>query len=125
MLMTTLPATTPLSDTEKDDFLASLRIVTFRALGDLQDVLHGSRDPEQLRKMVAFGVDALGWKVDNKKDATDNLPVFNFIINGGAVSVESVKPQITIDSQTCDLPTLSMDQLMAINADLDLEEPDA
>lgn len=107
---------------EKETFLESLKLVTFRALSDLQDVIHGSRDPEQLRKMVAFGVDTLGWKVDTKKDAADNLPVFNFIINGGAVSVESVQPAlpITIDADTTHLPTLSMEQLMAINADLEL-----
>lgn len=120
--MTTLPATTQQTDTEKEAFLESLKLVTFRALSDLQDVIHGSRDPEQLRKMVAFGVDALGWKVDNKKDAADNLPVFNFIINGGAVQVESVKAPVTIDAVE-NLPVLSVDQLMAINADL--EEPDA
>ena len=116
---------TPTTTDEKETFLESLKLVTFRALSDLQDVIHGSRDPEQLRKMVAFGVDALGWKVDTKKDAADNLPVFNFIINGGAVSVESVQPALprTIDAESNFLPTLSMDQLMAINADL--EEPHA
>lgn len=116
---------TPTTTDEKETFLESLKLVTFRALSDLQDVIHGSRDPEQLRKMVAFGVDALGWKVDTKKDASDNLPVFNFIINGGAVSVESVQTPktLTLDADATFLPTLSMDQLMAINADL--EDPHA
>ena len=68
-------------------------------------------DIEDMRKMIAQGIETVQWKVETKKDPNDNLPMFNIIVNGGGVTVQQVSQEptpvpLTVDME--DLPTLSL-----------------
>lgn len=113
------------SSAAREAFLSRLEVVGRDALKRLEENLAFEEDTEKLRKAVQWISDTLDWKVAQKKDTGEVLPVFNFIINGGAVSIESGNPTkpktITLDEDdiTDLVPTMAMQQMLGINNDLD------
>ena len=105
---------TPVSDAarlelatqQKSTFMEMVSEATLGAYGRYAEAIHGADDPEDLRKFVAQGVDILGWKTQTAKDPNDNLPMFNIIVNGGGVTVQSVNATRPTASE---LPTIDED----------------
>ncbi len=91
---------------------------------DLSTQVKDAHDPELTLKFVKFVSDHIGWgpaakKVDNP---TDRLPMFNFVLNGSAVQVQTVDPNTNEVTDVFDMGSFSPTQLQlatsGVNADL-------
>ena len=78
-------------------------------------------DIEDMRKMIAQGIEVVQWKVETKKDPNDNLPMFNIIVNGGGVTVQHISQDLPLAQLTIDMPTLP-DITPWTDADSDLND---
>jgi len=93
---------------------------------DYDDLVEFSQDPDVRLKHLKIKLDIVGWGPNAKKqdNPQDKLPVFNFILNGGSIQVQTVDSttgevldDFSTDSMT---PSPAMTRALGINADLDV-----
>lgn len=93
-------------------------------LRDCAAQVKDAHDPDLTLKFMRFISDHIGWgpaakKVDNPQD---RLPMFNFILNGNAMKVQTVDPETHEVTDVFNMDAVSPTQMMlatsAVNGDL-------
>lgn len=91
---------------------------------EYDDLVEFSEDPDVRLKHLKVKLDIVGWgpnakKVDNPQD---RLPMFNFVLNGGSLQVQTVDASTgeVLDDFTTDnlTPSPTMQLSLGINSDL-------
>jgi len=105
---------------QRNAHLAKAAMMLHTTMGRLEENLAFEESTEVLRKAAQWLQDTLNWNIAPIKDLTDNLPIFNIVINGGAVSIESITKPLPVTFEN-EMPTAGAfaPALLHVNGDVE------